>query len=144
MDQLFSYVYFEDVLYNDAAAVWESTVASYFKEDGYPKERTAVVRYEDFLFKFADVIQALRRRGLPWREDAPATLTPIDSTAKDSTHPIITRRGRPQLLAEYGDPAKRYRNMTKQQIERLGRLDARLISQLHYGVDAVSEWVTAA
>lgn len=90
--QLFSHVLFDDTLYDDAVGIWEATVRSYFEESIFPVSRTVVVRCEDFLFRFDEVIDALARRGLPLRANAPAERTPLDDTAKDASHPDCTDR----------------------------------------------------
>jgi len=129
-DQLFETVFFDGEVYADAICLWETQVRSYFLEEVFPAERTAVVRYEDFLFDFDAVVQALARRGLPLREALP--VEPLNETAKDDSHPACTRRSRSELLEYYGDPANRLTGLTPQQVERLKCADPGIMSPLGY------------
>merc|ERR1712032_351207 len=69
IDMLLSqFVEFEGVIYEGGAlGVWEATVRSYFDERIYPLRRTAVIRSEDFLFHFDEVMDALASMGLQRR-----------------------------------------------------------------------------
>mmetsp|Transcript_138721 Transcript_138721/g.431524 ORF Transcript_138721/g.431524 Transcript_138721/m.431524 type:complete len:207 (-) Transcript_138721:42-662(-) len=59
---LFEPVLFDGAIYEDALCLWEAAVRSYFDEGLFPPERTAVVRCEDFLFRFHEVLRALAAR----------------------------------------------------------------------------------
>lgn len=141
--QLFGPVVFRDELFTDALGVWEATVRNYFDERLLPRSRTAIVRCEDYLFSFDAVMQALAQRGLPLKEDTPLVLDPLGDTAKDESHPELTRRGRPELLKYYSDPGQRFAGLTKEQQARLRRLERALTGPLGYGQDAVASWLPA-
>jgi len=131
--QLFGPVLFDGTRYDDAVALWDATVASYFDEDVYPAERTAVVRCEDFLFSFGEVLRALAARGLPLRRDAPdrSCWAPLEEPVKSRGHPRCTRTGRPELQEYYSDMKNRHAGLTSSMCDRLSR--TRLADRLGYG-----------
>lgn len=131
--QLFGPVVFDGEIYSDALQLWEATAGAYLDENILPSSRTAVVRCEDFLFNFEGVMRDLCSRGLTLRDDAPDEWWPLESTAKDPTHPACTRRSRGQLLEYYENPANRHRGMTNMQLARLKRVAPHLLRTFGYG-----------
>lgn len=149
--QLFEPVYFRDApkkydtsgegySYQDAIALWEACVRCYFDEEIFPLAQTAVVRCEDFQFKFPAVMDALQRRGLQPRPGAPPREL-SRSTAKDMTHANCTRAALPELRQRYGDPKNRYLDLTESQVQRLQGIDAGILEPLRYGEKAVESWL---
>jgi len=138
--QLFERIFLDGQTYNDALEVWEQTVSAYFNDKYLPSGQVVVLRYEDYIFHFEKTIHSLAQRGLRLR-DRPPPISPIEETAKDSTHPQAARRSLATTKGDCSNAAKRYEGRTKEQLERLKRIDPKLIHALGYGEDAVSAWV---
>jgi len=122
--QLFSTILFDDILYHDAVDLWEATVASYFDDRIFSRAKSVVVRYEDFLLRFGDVMDALVARGFPLRREAPPQWCPLAETAKDESHPRCTRRSRDELLQYYQNSENRKRGLRENEISRLDMADS--------------------
>jgi len=69
---------------------------------------------------------------------------PLDSTAKDASHPPCTRRGRQELLDYYRDEANRHRGLSTAQLLRLRSLAPDFLRFLKYGPgEAPRSWLPA-
>lgn len=142
--QLFRQILFDGMVYGDALVLWEHTVRAYLNERLFPSWQTVIIRSEDFLFNFEHVMAALAAKGLSRRtEDAPATEEPLDSTAKDATHPSCTRRRREELLDYYKEGANRFAGLTASQLRRLRGTAPELLRIFHYGESAPQSWLPA-
>jgi len=141
--QLFDHIVFDGMVYPDALALWEATTRAYLDEQVLPAWRTAVVRCEDFMFNFGEVMAALVARGLPQRDlqAFPCDWEPLESTAKDQTHPQCTRRARTELLRYYEDPRNRFASLTPGQSARLRKLAPDVQRRLCYGDEALASWL---
>jgi len=136
---LCGYVEFEDVIYEGGAlGVWEATVRSYFDAGVYPLHRTAVIRSEDFLFRFDEVMGALELLGLSRRLGA-GRLEPDATPAKGAQH--LGARDRREALAWYSSEENRSTGFSGPQFEQIFQmLHPEVMEPLCYGKEAVKSW----
>jgi len=134
--QLFGPVFFDGIRYDDAIAVWEATVHSYFDEEVFPLQQTAVIRSEDVLFNFDQVVRGLALRGLPTLRALPRVCRPLEAPAKARGHPMCTRSGLPELQEYYANQSNRHAGLTDDMVERLLRVA--FAPALGYGVGGVA------
>ncbi|CAK0790199.1 unnamed protein product, partial [Prorocentrum cordatum] len=78
--ELFGPVEHDGICHRDALDLWAATVGSYFDDEVYPPESSLIVRSEDFLFRFEDVMDVLGTIFEPAAAAPPAR--PIDGRAK--------------------------------------------------------------
>eukprot|EP00930_Biecheleria_cincta_P028108 TRINITY_DN19600_c0_g2_i1.p1 TRINITY_DN19600_c0_g2~~TRINITY_DN19600_c0_g2_i1.p1 ORF type:complete len:648 (-),score=84.95 TRINITY_DN19600_c0_g2_i1:88-1956(-) len=135
VDQLFGPVLFDQRRHRDALDVWEATVRAYLDEQIFPVGRTAVIRCEDFLFHFHEILLSLALRGLPLRGNWDAPMQPDSSPVKGGGHPHVVRRGRKQALAFYADPKNRFTGLSDDQVQRIRSVDPKVAGPLGYGED---------
>lgn len=118
---------------------------SYFDEAIFPVAQTMVVRCEDFLFHFDDVMRALHRRGVFGKlQDGslPECLTPVlVGVAKTARHAVNSRASATEF---YAKPDNRYIGFTEEQVGRLLQVDqvaAGLLGYRQCSHAAVSSWL---
>mmetsp|Transcript_47069 Transcript_47069/g.108766 ORF Transcript_47069/g.108766 Transcript_47069/m.108766 type:complete len:389 (+) Transcript_47069:179-1345(+) len=138
--QLFRTVKFEGRIYQDALQIWEETVCTYLDKNIWPPDRTVVLRYEDFVFRFEDAMTTIAQRGgFPWKPDC-GPIVAQEKTAKDSSHAKAARRPLSETKADMRNPDKRYQDRSEGEIKRMQSLPSAMT--FGYNEDnAVAEWL---
>eukprot|EP00747_Dinoflagellata_sp_TGD_P179114 gnl/TRDRNA2_/TRDRNA2_29339_c0_seq1.p1 gnl/TRDRNA2_/TRDRNA2_29339_c0~~gnl/TRDRNA2_/TRDRNA2_29339_c0_seq1.p1 ORF type:complete len:560 (+),score=72.62 gnl/TRDRNA2_/TRDRNA2_29339_c0_seq1:75-1682(+) len=128
------------IMYPNAAALWSDYVRSYFDDEVYPPEHCVIVRCEDFLFRFHDVMDALRDFGLEEKQEAAERPDPLADRAKGH----MECRTRDQALDFYAHAENMTSGFSSDELAVVARhLDAEALKRLHYhGRDPVSTWMT--
>jgi len=118
--------------YRDAVELWSVAMRSFLNEALYPKDRCVLLRYEDFLFRFADVMTHLaaflRLKGGRLKEP------PNASKSKSHGREV---RGREDALSFYFWSRNRHNFFVRDHFDRMRELSSELLVALGY--DAVPD-----
>lgn len=128
LDPLFSELTHEGRSYGDALELWSTAMRSFLDEELYPSDRCVLLRYEDFLFNFWDVMLHLAAF-LPahgQRLKEPPNVRRSKSHGKDV-------RGRDEALRFYSLQANRHGEFGEKHLERFWRISPELLQALGYG-----------
>jgi len=136
-EDLFRPLEHDTVKYPNAVQMWNDVVRSYFDDSVYSPRQAVIVRSEDFLFHFHEVMDELARFGLQDlnRDDRPE---PLADRAKGH----YECRTRDQALVFYASNANRTSDFSPEQLATVARdLDRELLGRLSYhGKNPVSSW----
>ncbi|CAE8584285.1 unnamed protein product [Polarella glacialis] len=141
LSDLFGHIEHDCILYSNAVGLWNDTVRSYFDDDVYPPERAAIVRCEDFLFSFHELMDALALRfGLRQRRPDLAPPEPLAERAKGH----VECRTRGEALHFYAEPRNQRAAFSEEQLAVVSDcIDSQAVSRLFYdGADAVTSWAS--
>lgn len=135
LDNLFGELQHAGRHYKDAVELWSAAMGSFLDEELYPSSRCVLLRYEDFLFRFWDVVvhlsAFLTSNGERLKEP------PIGNRLK--AHGGDEVRGRDQALKYYAWTGNRHCDFDRTHLERMRELDPVLLRALGYqpapGVD---------
>eukprot|EP00746_Dinoflagellata_sp_MGD_P067621 gnl/MRDRNA2_/MRDRNA2_27914_c0_seq1.p1 gnl/MRDRNA2_/MRDRNA2_27914_c0~~gnl/MRDRNA2_/MRDRNA2_27914_c0_seq1.p1 ORF type:complete len:630 (-),score=103.07 gnl/MRDRNA2_/MRDRNA2_27914_c0_seq1:11-1900(-) len=137
MDHLFGTVEHDGILYPNAIAFWSDVVCSYFDDTVYPPERSVIVRCEDFLYRWQDVMDSLAAKGLQKKTEGINSMKPLEGRAKP--HPSV--RTREEALQFYRSEKNRVSGFSREQLKRIqDEAEVSAVAALAYGVDAVTSW----
>mmetsp|Transcript_10320 Transcript_10320/g.30283 ORF Transcript_10320/g.30283 Transcript_10320/m.30283 type:complete len:489 (-) Transcript_10320:300-1766(-) len=136
---LFGHLEHDRVIYPDASALWSDAVAAYLDESTFPGSPGVVVRSEDFLFRFADVMSELAMTYFSSDVEGPTAVEPKCQHSMKSG-----ARSREQALSFYSDSSNRFSGFSHEQLLQVAQsIPADLIHLLGYGKDAVASWTTS-
>ncbi|CAE7227886.1 unnamed protein product [Symbiodinium pilosum] len=99
LSQLLGSLEHDCVTYENALQLWNDTVRSYMDDGVYPADQAVIVRCEDFLFSFHEVMTTLGQLG-QLEELSASVPEPIEERAKG--HKECRTRG--EALDFYGNP----------------------------------------
>lgn len=113
-EALFCAMCHEGRRYDDAVELWKATMDSYLDEARYPSNRCVLLRYEDFLFRFWEIMVHL------------AAFLPAD-IARLKEPPLVDKskghgqqvRGRSQALKHYSLSKNRITDFATEHLEKL-------------------------
>eukprot|EP00747_Dinoflagellata_sp_TGD_P199971 gnl/TRDRNA2_/TRDRNA2_73316_c0_seq2.p1 gnl/TRDRNA2_/TRDRNA2_73316_c0~~gnl/TRDRNA2_/TRDRNA2_73316_c0_seq2.p1 ORF type:complete len:671 (+),score=92.77 gnl/TRDRNA2_/TRDRNA2_73316_c0_seq2:46-2013(+) len=137
LDALFGELEHERQRYTDAVALWNASMGSFLDEELYPSSRCVLLRYEDFLFRFWDVMVHL----CAFLPAACQRVKEPPNSSRSKSHGKEVR-GREEALRFYSSGQNRICDFTLQHRKRLMELDAAILQALGYesvpdsGVDA--------
>lgn len=140
-DDILRSVEFDSVIYKDALEVWKATLLSYFDKDVYPEESTVILRCEDFLFRFDEIIQALAMAGLELKAQIERPASPLDTPAKG--HMNVRCRDRSEALSYYADENNRFGGLSEKASYRISMviMESQIVEALGYGDMGCISWV---
>jgi len=127
LDPLFGRLEHEGRCYNSAVELWNSTVYSFLNEDLFPSSRCVVLRYEDFLFRFWDVMVHLS-----------AFLPAHCQKLKESPNAVRSKshgrevRNRDEALRYYSYLDNRHCDFEEWHLDRMRELCPKLLGALGY------------
>jgi len=127
LDALFRGLDHQGRRYRDAVELWSATMSSFLDENLYPSSRCVLVRYEDFLFRFWDVMVHLAA----FLPAVCQRLKEPPNSHRSKTHGLHVR-GREEALKFYAASASRHCEFTPPHIERMRELQAELLAALGY------------
>jgi len=139
LQQLLGLIEHDAVTYPNAIQLWNDTVRSYFDDAVYPADRSVVVRSEDFLFRFHEVMDELANCGLREHQkgDRPE---PLADRAKGH----LECRTRDQALGFYADVRNLQSDFAPSELELVKRDSSKdALAKLGYaGPNPVLTWTS--
>lgn len=114
MEPLFGELSMEGWHYRDAVELWNNSMCSFLDEGLYPSSRCIILRYEDFLFRFWDVMVHLAAF-LPANGQR---LKEPPNASRSKTHGRVVR-GREEALRFYALHKNKYSDFLDETLERI-------------------------
>eukprot|EP00434_Breviolum_minutum_P039852 symbB.v1.2.035395.t1/scaffold4755.1/size35387/1 len=137
--QLLSSIEHDGVLYDNAMDLWNDTMHSYLDDNVYPAHQSVIVRCEDFLFSYREVMEALQKLGaLNFLPNVTLASAPLAERAKGHKE----CRTRDEALDFYSNPKNQKAAFTSDQLTLIRfALDQKAMMQLGYDQsDCVQRW----
>jgi len=127
LDALFGELEHEGRRYGDAVELWSAAMRSFLDGQLYPTSRCVLLRYEDFLFRFWDVMIHLSAF-------LPANCQRLKESPNSSRSKSHGRevRGRDEALRFYSSCKNRHGDFTAKHFKRLREICPKLLSELGY------------
>lgn len=136
MEDLFTPFEHDTLIYPNAIGLWNDTIRSYLDDEVYPSKHSVLVRFEDFLFNFHDVMDELGNYGFRDRDKA--------KPMQDDEYLHFNResRTRKQALRYYSDMANWKSNFSPEELETLHKdMDGEAVARLGYsGPNPMKSW----
>mmetsp|Transcript_51599 Transcript_51599/g.138047 ORF Transcript_51599/g.138047 Transcript_51599/m.138047 type:complete len:289 (-) Transcript_51599:25-891(-) len=127
----------DTIIYPQAIGMWNDAVRSYFDDEVYLPDQSVIIRCEDFLFKFHEVMDHLAAFGL--RDKEPGVKPePMSDRARNSR----ACRTREQALRFYADHRNWKSDFGQDELDMMAAgLDSEALSMLRYGGgDPIATW----
>merc|ERR1712205_296782 len=100
-------------IYKNLVGLWNDTVSSYFDGGVYPEDQSVIIRCEDFLFRFHEVMNELASWGLPERPELEGERPdPLEDRAKGH----LECRNRGDAMKFYGNSSNWKSDFSQEQL----------------------------
>lgn len=139
LQHLFVPLEHDAIIYPNAVGMWNDVIRSYFDESVYPPDQTIIVRSEDFLFHFHEVMDELAGCWLQEKEKG-CRPEPLAERAKGH----IECRSRDDALSFYGNLANWKSDFSPEELSTVARdIDPEALKRLNYaGPNPVKTWAS--